>query len=303
MQFLTIGVKEDANEVLRQINEELIELDKQDFEFIIDQVEEKQGTSIICGVKADNDETEEQKFFIFKVHLSNALAEYIIKKYEIKMLMRIINTNYCYFSQEEKKEILGIAKKFLSGEHKDFIQRLFTLRRKNIIARKLIDYLDTENNILIDGFVNFRLKEYIKDLEEIIEKAVDDFLLQREYREFIRLLRYFVEIQEPKYEIVHVIATSDKKYVLLNSKKEEITNECIKDFINEITEGEINYDDLLVSSLITLAPAKIVIHCTGQIKNKELFDTIMNVFVDRVTICKGCDLCISFLSSGSAIKH
>lgn len=303
MQFLTIGVKGDANDILTQINEELIYIDKQEVEFIIDQIEEKQGTSIICSVKSDNDEIEEQKFFIFKVHVSNALAEYIIKNYEIKMLTRIINTNYCYFSQEERKEILGIALKLLSGEQKDFIQCLFTLRRKNIIARKLIDYLNTENSILIDGFVNFRLKEYVKYLEEVIEKAVDEFLLQREYREFIRLLRYFVEIQEPKYDIVHVIATSDKKYALLDSEKREITNECIKDFICEITEGEINYDDLLVSSLITLAPRKIVIHCTGQIRNKELFDTITNVFVDRVNICKGCDLCISFFSSSSAIKH
>ena len=61
--------------------------------------------------------------------------------------------------------------------------------------------------------------------------------------------------------------------------------------MNEITEGEINYDDLLVSSLITLAPRKVVIHSIGHFRNKELMETIKNVFYGRVIICQGCDVC------------
>ncbi len=110
--------------------------------------------------------------------------------------------------------------------------------------------------MILEGFVNFRLKEYIKDLEEIVDKAVDDFLMEREYREFIRLLRYFVDIQEPKFNTIHVIAGYDDKYILLNEEKREITNECIQEFMNDISNEEINYDDLLVSSLITMAPGK-----------------------------------------------
>ena len=78
--------------------------------------------------------------------------------------------------------------------------------------------------------------------------------MENEYREFIRLLKYFVDIQEPKYENIHIIATNHGTYTLLDDRREEITNECIKEYLNEISESEINYDDLLVSSLITLAP-------------------------------------------------
>jgi putative sporulation protein YtxC len=140
--------------------------------------------------------------------------------------------------------------------------------------------------------VNFRLKDYIKDLEEIVDKAVDDFLMDREYREFIRLLRYFVEIQEPKFDTVHVVVGYDGKYILLDDSKREITNECIQEYASEISEGEMNYDDLLVSSLITFAPRRIIIHCTGQFKNKELMETIKNVFAGRVTVCQGCETCL-----------
>jgi putative sporulation protein YtxC len=154
-----------------------------------------------------------------------------------------------------------------------------------------MDYFDNSNNIILDGFVNFRLKEYIKDLEEVVDKAVDDFLMDREYREFIRLLRYFVDIQEPKIDTVHVIVSYDNHYTLLDGSKNEITNECIQEYVNEISEGEINYDDLLVSSLITFAPRKIVIHSSGQFRNKELLETIKNVFAGRVVLCQGCEIC------------
>ena len=155
-----------------------------------------------------------------------------------------------------------------------------------------MDYFENSNNIILDGFVNFRLKEYMRDLEDVVDKGVDDFLMDREYREFIRLLRYFVDIQEPKLNTVHVIVGFDNKYTLLDDAKREITNECIQEYVNEIAEGEINYDDLLVSSLITFAPRKIIIHCTGQFRNKELMETIKNVFLGRVLICQGCEICM-----------
>jgi len=116
--------------------------------------------------------------------------------------------------------------------------------------------------------------------------------MEREYREFIRLLRYFVDIQEPKFNAVHIIAGYDNKYVLLDENKNEITNECLQEFVNDIPEGEINYDDLLVSSLITMAPRKLVIHGAKSFRNKELLETIKNVFWGKVVICSECELCM-----------
>ena len=48
--------------------------------------------------------------------------------------------------------------------------------------------------------------------------------MEREYREFIRLLKYFVDIQDPKFEIIHVVLKPDNKYILLDENKKEITN-------------------------------------------------------------------------------
>lgn len=56
-------------------------------------------------------------------------------------------------------------------------------------------------------------------------------------------------------------------------------------------EEGLSYDDLLLSSLITLAPLKIVIHKREMIQNRELLDTIIEIFPNNVTFCKGCQLC------------
>ena len=48
-------------------------------------------------------------------------------------------------------------------------------------------------------------KDIIDEIEMAIEMSVDDFIIQKEYNEFIDLLRYFVELQEPRIDLVNVI--------------------------------------------------------------------------------------------------
>lgn len=294
MQFLCIGVNENSDDIKEYIINELQQITNKKVNFSIEEVNSNGSLSITCNI--DEEKTFCKKsvhsYDLLKIHVSNALADYIITKYEEKLIARIINSNYCYFDPLEKKEILNFALRIMRNDDKVFLNSLFQIKRRNLIIRKLIEYFDGSNNLVLDGFINFRLKEYIKDLEEVVDKAVDDFLMEREYKEFIRLLRYFVEIQDPKFDTIHVIVSYENKYVLLDETRKEITNECIQEFINEISEGEVNYDDLLVSSLITLAPRKVVIHCFGQFKNKELLETIKNVFSGKVTMCNECDICV-----------
>ena len=67
----------------------------------------------------------------------------------------------------------------------------------------------------MEGFIRFRLKDYIEELKYIIDGSVDELLIDREYNEFIKLLRYFVEIQEPKVEEVHVLLEGTKNILFL----------------------------------------------------------------------------------------
>ncbi len=208
MQFLCIGVNGSADAVMQHINEELRQLKNKKISYSINEINSEGSASIICTINDGRFYREKslESYKVLRTYISNALADYIIRQYEERLIARIINSNFCYFNAAERKEILRRALSIIRNEDKTFINSLFQIRRRNVIVRRLMDYFDNSNSIILDGFVNFRLKDYIKDLEEIVDKAVDDFLTDREYREFIRLLRYFVEIQEPKIDTVHVLS-------------------------------------------------------------------------------------------------
>jgi putative sporulation protein YtxC len=291
-QYLSIGVSNSAENIVQQIDKELQQLKDKSINYWIEEVDYDGATSVECHLDDDSQSEKKLKQYeLLKYHISNVLADYVIQQYEEKLLVRIINSNYGYFNISEKKEILRIALKIIKNDDKIFFNTLFQIRRRNMIVNKLMEYFEGASSIILDGFVNFRLKEYIRELEDVIDNAVDSFLIEREYKEFIRLLRYFVEIQESKFNFIHVIMQYDDKYTLLDDKKQEITNECLQEFINELPDTEINRDDLLVSSLITLAPKSIIIHNWERFKNQKLLDTIKNVFSGKVVLCSGCSIC------------
>jgi putative sporulation protein YtxC len=215
-----------------------------------------------------------------------AISEWIVKKYEKKIIYKIINKKYSNLSSEEKDDILVNAIKNVETE-----ENASLARRRSEIKTKISDYLKTSDKLFIEGFVRFRLKDYWAKLEEIVEESVKKRSLDKEYDDFIKLLQYFVQIQEPKVDFLHVVASKNGTYNFYDKLFMDITDECESEFIEEITAKQINYDDLLISTLIVLSPKKIVFHKSNLVKNKELMNTIIQVFGKKIKFCKSCEFC------------
>ncbi|MBE7021899.1 MAG: putative sporulation protein YtxC [Ruminococcaceae bacterium] len=216
----------------------------------------------------------------------NVVAEYIIERYETRMIRRILEEDYSDLSILHKREILkNVA---CCTDDPEFGYNA----RKQAILLSMYDYFKEESLMLIEGFVTFRLKEYEALLAELTERLVEAYIAQREYEEFIELLKYFVNIQQPRPALVHVCVRPEGGYTILDEKNADITSRCFSDFVEgELLLTEEAYDDLLISVLITLAPEKISVHGGEAIKNRELFTTITRVFEDKVSYCPGCALC------------
>ncbi len=199
----------------------------------------------------------------------NTLANYILQKYPKTIAERVIKYNYGYFSENELHEI---SKLVLSKFKYD----------KNIIIEELIEYIENNDILILDGFVMFRLPDILCVMENIVDDIVNAMITQHEYDEFINLLKFFVDMQTPEIDIVHIIR-NENKYLILDRYFKDITDECISDFLDELRYGTINYDDLLLSVLITLAPKNICIHRCNLISNKELLLTLKKIFNNRIT--------------------
>ncbi len=288
MQEFCIGVENKAQEMVTFLQNEFNGYTTLKKAYYIDEIPQNNSTAIVCKLR-NNNFTNIKIQKSFRLRMCNAIAEFIIKNYESKILERVINSNYCYFTNKEKKDIINKA--FCIVEQGDKIKQNGLTKRKNKIAKKLVEYFESEDSLILNGFINFRLKEYIEDLEYVAEKAVDQYLTEREYNEFLRLLKYFIEMQEPAYEVINIIVNSEGMYHLHSGDGKDITKECVREFELEMQEKRINLDDLLISTLVSLAPTKIIIHNVDLFKNVELLDTIKKVFDKRISFCSNCNLC------------
>jgi putative sporulation protein YtxC len=267
----------------RGINIGLIESDSGEFHFV---------KCVICDEDANKCSMPEIKE-AFNIYVSNILYQIIVDNFEIDILNRVIKENYYYFKPDEIQKIINKCLDVLKGYNvtsSDYYN--LYLNRKNRIVNKILEYIIENTDIVLEGFLRFRLKELNGDLEDIVDKVVEEYLIEREYDEFIKLLKYFVEIQESRIEVVNIVIEDNGMYCMYDSNYNEITDELIRDLAGEVLTGEVSYDDLLVSSLITLAPRHIIIHNLPNIRNKEIIDTVKSVFTERIKICTGCDLCI-----------
>ncbi|MCC5909681.1 MAG: putative sporulation protein YtxC [Clostridiaceae bacterium] len=229
---------------------------------------------------------------IFKYCVANALYEYIKNYEECRIISKLIDYDYYYFNIKERIEIQDIMRakmdKINNGEEHNSTKEN---NKKFDMIQTFVDYFKNNSQLNLKGFITFRLQRYILDLQEVIEKAVEEFLMDKEYDEFINLLRYFVDIQEAKIDTVHILLEEDSKYKLYNQHGNLINNEYLNMIANEMVDKDINYEDLLISSLITVAPNRLFIHEVVKTNNEEVIRTISRVFIDKVTICDDCDWC------------
>lgn len=295
MILLSIGFSKDNKEFYDRLNE------------LCQYFKEKGVNIALCENKVSNmnyikcvlKETEKDiKVFdsfseMFYIYVSNLIYEYIVNYYDSISIEKIIKNNYDFLSNEDAEIIKEKCIMALNGTGiftQDGIQLI--INRKNTILKLIEEYLDENKELIIDGFITFRLRNFSNDLKNIVEKITEEYIIEKEYSEFIKLLKYFVDIQESKYEVVNVIIQKDGNYLIYDKQYKNITSDFFEDFSSDI-KIDATIHDMLISALITFAPQNIVIHGVENSKSQETIETIKNIFSDRLKICSGCEICKS----------
>lgn len=229
---------------------------------------------------------------VFKFCIANAICEYIREIEEPNLIQNVISSDYCYFNAMERLEIYRNSLDILNEDTIDsFFSKYDNINTKSMILQNLIDYLGSNNELNLSGFILFRLKDYLLELNETVEKAVEDFLVDKEYNEFIKLLKYFVDIQEAKSDVVHVVFDEETKYTLYDKDNRLLNDEHISSVAVEFAESNINQEDLLISALITIAPNDIYIHKVTSLKSGKMIKTLEKIFPNKIHCCNSCKLC------------
>lgn len=222
-----------------------------------------------------------------KGSLANGLSNIIIDEYEKLLVERLLDDQYAYLSARDREII---KKKVLNklggqGDQKSFKS---ILQRKSRIWAKLAEYLEKENEIVLEGFITFRLKEYLEELFDVVDSTVEDYLMEREYREFLKLLRHFMERQKSRIETLNIVRRENDDYRLLDSDGKPIGGEIRKFLEKGASNLDLGIDDLVASAVVTLAPQKVIWH--GSKENSACFDLLQDLLEDSLEHCSGCSL-------------
>jgi putative sporulation protein YtxC len=237
--------------------------------------------------EATNNENMVQK--IHRYYLANALAETILLHWEKEHVRQIIQKKH-HLMEYNWQMVINKALDYLN---KGLGQvRGYRVNRKTSLVTQILSCLDHSSVFDIEGFLHFRAQEYKSEVNKAVEYALDEYVIEKEYMDFILLLKHFVDSQKPRLECLHVGMTTQGKFHLYNNEGVKVTHQFLEDYQLDNVH-ELGYEDLLVSALIAVAPRQITLHIRyeGYI---DTLKTIRSVFGDRVRNCQGCPLCEKF---------
>lgn len=119
--------------------------------------------------------------------------------------------------------------------------------------------------------------------------AVNNFLIEREYYEFIDILHLYVNSKESQIDLIHLVYTS-KESILLDKNKDLIPIDTSLLNATYLSDISFSSNDYCLNTLLNLLPGKLCIHLINGYED-EFITTLKLIFDSRVSICTDCDIC------------
>ena len=126
-------------------------------------------------------------------------------------------------------------------------------------------------------------------LEDVVDEAVNSFVVEKEYLEFISLLKMYVNSQNSNCDVVHLIYNNNNSTLLDKDKNQiNVSDDIFK--AKYLSDISFSSNDYALNTLLTLVPEKIYIHLIDNCID-EFIHTISLIFENRVEICTDCSIC------------
>lgn len=234
---------------------------------------------------------------------SSAVAEYIIDHMEQLILQHMIGKELEDSGEGDLEAVMAYCRQLLDSEDgpeaAEKSDNHGRGRRFRLLKADVQDYVKENTLLILEGFLQFRVRQYGDELFEVMEYAMDEYLMDQQYKEFIALLKYFVFIQDTKIPEAHLMHKGGHEFVLLNERMLPIDTEHLDSSLKvEFLDKDYNLEDLIVSTLITVAPQQIHIHTREP--EMPIIKTIMQIFEGRAKLCEYCRTCKPFLGEAKS---
>ncbi|WP_039764273.1 putative sporulation protein YtxC [Caldicellulosiruptor sp. F32] len=286
MQILSLGVAEEPFFVYSRLKKQFDELEN------IKGLSIEQGQSgeiTFYGIFLSDEEIKKNldlyTYERIKYFIAAALCNVIIDYTKEKLICKLVDENYYFLDGVEKEKILFESRKRMD----EIVESSGFSNIRYEIIKKVLDFLDYNFEFNFEGFLTFRLKEYLKIINNIIEDAASKYFLEREYIQFINLLKYFLDLQNTKIDLVHIVP-DEEAYILYDKELKEIKDEFFE-MLSRNLKLNLSKEDILLSRLISLSPQQVIFHrhCSSNL-SQDILEILSLVFEQRIRFCDECEI-------------
>lgn len=242
---------------------------------------ESWDSGIICQLCSDAKPAGVMERELLCSEVASCLADFIVDDLEGELIWHYIHKDGKSYSLEDQQIIFDFCIELLQDDEKWSGQ--ISRSRKEKLIDAFLEYLLEYSAMNLFGFVNFRLKYYLDDLRAVVHYAMEEFHIEEQYQEFIALLKYFVFAQEIKRAAVHIVHREGNEFMVLDENYKPIEVNDLRELVVETIDKEMNMEDMIISTLITVSPKTVYIH-TSQ-PEQQIIRTIQYIFEERAILC------------------
>jgi len=200
--------------------------------------------------------------------LSSSMIDDLFENYSLDY----INKHYGDLTYHDKKNIIKRVKE-------NDVQKSIST---SFLRDELKEFLTEYDELNIEGFMKFRADEVKKIIRKTNESAIDSYIIEKEYDNFIFALKKFISKHEPIEKELYVYINKEQGVIYKNKENEDITKRIIREWDSQDIRKLMTQDDIFISVLITIAPKKLYIYGIDNLKNKELAQTIKKIWGKRL---------------------
>ena len=239
----------------------------------------------------------------FYNEITSVLCNFILEYYEPIIIKNMIYLNYFYFDYSDFCTIENNCKELLTNNtftptsssiskfSKKDTEDIYFTDRKKCLWTSILKYITNHKSMILDGFVCFRISDYIKYIDNAIDSAVNQFVIDKEYYDFINLLKLYIEAKPESSKLLHLIYINGES-ILLDEEKNIINISKSNLNVNYLSDITFSSNDYALNSLLTLLPSKIIIHLITP--EDEFINTLKLIFENKISICTDCNICQTY---------
>lgn len=222
---------------------------------------------------------------LFYTKLATIFSYLVIEHFENNIIKNILSSNYFYFDNSEFSKIFNLCVENLCDDD----EFSFT-NRQMLLFDAFYEYISEHHSIVLSGFINFRLKNYRNLIEELVDFSVNEYIIEREYLEFVSLLRIYITSQAPTSCTVHLISLEHDTFLLdENMKPISVDKNALS--AKYLSDVSFSNNDYILNTLLNLLPQKIYLHLVSPLSNLDFINTLQLIFENRIELCHDCNIC------------